>query len=97
MTVQKGFTLTLGALEISSAQTMIAGSARILYVVIFSATMGFSIAIGTNLYTLLDKSVESKIADFQCAHVHHPSGPWWQQKVNTWLSKMKNWQLILTN
>ncbi|KLO08368.1 hypothetical protein SCHPADRAFT_944511 [Schizopora paradoxa] len=79
-----GYTLTLGALEITSVQSMLTGAARVVFVVIFAISLGLGITMGTSLYALIDTSFENFVADYKCVDVHDVNGPWWQRQVNPW-------------
>ncbi len=87
LTSIQGFMITLGTLEISTVQNMFTGAVRLVYSVIYSLTLGLAIAIGTNLFTVMNSTVTKEIADYKCTTVHNLNGPWWQMPVSPWLRR----------
>lgn len=53
-----GYTILCGSLELQS-KSIVAGSVRMFYAVIYSLFLGFGITIGTALYGLMDKNATS--------------------------------------
>ncbi len=77
----------MGALEISSVQSMLTGAARVCFVVVFALALGLAITMGTTFFTVIDSSIDDFIQDYKCKDVHDLNGPWWQRSVNPWLGK----------
>ena len=53
-----GYTILCGSLELQS-RSMVAGSVRMVYAIIYSLFLGFGITIGTVIYGLLDRNATS--------------------------------------
>ncbi|KAG2129605.1 hypothetical protein DEU56DRAFT_816968 [Suillus clintonianus] len=78
-----GFIVLNGSLEISS-RSLIAGSVRLCYALMYSLFLGFGLAIGAELYqTMLGKALVGG-TDFMCTASHDPEGGWWQRTPSLW-------------
>lgn len=78
-----GFIVLNGSLEISS-RSLIAGSVRLCYALMYSLFLGFGLAIGAELYqTMLGKQLVGG-TDSMCISSHDPKGGWWQRTPSLW-------------
>ncbi|KAG1824853.1 DUF1212-domain-containing protein, partial [Suillus subaureus] len=78
-----GFIVLNGSLEISS-RSLIAGSVRLCYALMYSLFLGFGLAIGAELYqTILGKRLVGG-TDYMCLSSHDPKGGWWQRTPSLW-------------
>ncbi|KAG1880933.1 hypothetical protein F4604DRAFT_1578491 [Suillus subluteus] len=78
-----GFIVLNGSLEISS-RSLIAGSVRLCYALMYSLFLGFGLAIGAELYqAMLGKPLVGGI-DYMCVSSHDPKGGWWQRTPSMW-------------
>ncbi|KAG1718101.1 hypothetical protein EDB19DRAFT_1863305 [Suillus lakei] len=78
-----GFIVLNGSLEISS-RSLIAGSVRLCYALMYSLFLGFGLAIGAELYqTMLGKPLMGG-TDSTCLSSHDPEGGWWQRTPSLW-------------
>ncbi|KAG1868337.1 DUF1212-domain-containing protein [Suillus subalutaceus] len=78
-----GFIVLNGSLEISS-RSLIAGSVRLCYALMYSLFLGFGLAIGAELYqAMLGKPLVGGM-DSMCALSHDSTGGWWQRTPSMW-------------
>ncbi|KAG2071228.1 DUF1212-domain-containing protein [Suillus decipiens] len=78
-----GFIVLNGSLEISS-RSLIAGSVRLCYALMYSLFLGFGLAIGAELYqAMLGKPLVGG-TDYMCSSSHDPKGGWWQRTPSLW-------------
>lgn len=67
-----GYTVLCGALELQ-AKSIIAGSVRLVYAIIYSLFLGFALTMGTSIYGVIDKSATS---DITCHNPLSGEGYW---------------------
>ncbi|KIY63086.1 DUF1212-domain-containing protein [Cylindrobasidium torrendii FP15055 ss-10] len=72
-----GFIVLSGGLEIMS-RSIVSGSVRMVYAVIYTLFLGFGLGIGAKAYTRLVGSPIVGITDYTCTESHDPTGGWWQ-------------------
>lgn len=78
-----GFIVLNGSLELAS-RSLIAGSVRLCYALMYSLFLGFGLAIGAELYqTMLSKPLLGG-TDYMCTSSHDPEGGWWQRTPSLW-------------
>ncbi|KAG2346252.1 DUF1212-domain-containing protein [Suillus weaverae] len=78
-----GFIVLNGSLELSS-RSLIAGSVRLCYALMYSLFLGFGLAIGAELYqTMLGRPLLGG-TDYMCIASHDPKGGWWQRTPSLW-------------
>ncbi|KAG1761415.1 hypothetical protein EDD22DRAFT_824506 [Suillus occidentalis] len=78
-----GFIVLNGSLELAS-RSLIAGSVRLCYALMYSLFLGFGLAIGAELYqTMLNKPLLGG-TDYMCSSSHDPEGGWWQRTPTLW-------------
>ncbi|PWN48059.1 DUF1212-domain-containing protein [Violaceomyces palustris] len=76
--VLPGYVILCGSLELAS-KNMIAGSVRMVYAIIYSLFLGFGIAIGSDVYFLLDPAARKTM-------YRRPEWPWYRQDMTPWLN-----------
>ena len=76
--------MTVATLELASVRTMMAGAIRLAYAVVFTMTLGLSIAIGTEFYEVVGVKTDGFIIDYTCSIVHHEGAPWYQRPISPW-------------
>ncbi len=72
------------ALEISAQSSFAAGAIRMCYAAVFVLFIGFSVALGMDLVSMLIPHSVVYITDYKCTNYHDPHGPWWQRPVTVW-------------
>lgn len=78
-----GFIVLNGSLELSS-RSLVAGSVRLCYALVYSLFLGFGLAIGAELYqTMLSKPLLGG-KDYMCSTSHDAEGGWWQRTPSLW-------------
>ncbi|KAG1849549.1 hypothetical protein C8R48DRAFT_641199 [Suillus tomentosus] len=78
-----GFIVLNGSLELSS-RSLVAGSVRLCYALVYSLFLGFGLAIGAELYqTMLSKPLLGG-KDYMCSSSHDAEGGWWQRTPSLW-------------
>lgn len=70
-----GYTILCGALELQ-ARSLIAGSVRMVYAVIYSLILGFAVTIGTTIYGLIDP--HHATSETQCTTTGIYAETWWK-------------------
>ncbi|KAM0751263.1 DUF1212-domain-containing protein, partial [Meredithblackwellia eburnea MCA 4105] len=84
--VLPGYIILCGSLELAS-KNLIAGSVRMVYAIIYTLFLGFSIAVGSDLFFLFDPSARHAQAtkgNIMC--YRDPSWEWWRQGASVyWL------------
>ncbi|CAE6442024.1 unnamed protein product [Rhizoctonia solani] len=73
-----GYIVLCGSLELAS-RSIISGSVRLCYSIIYSIFLGFGLSIGAELFHAVSKQRVLGADDYACTHVHDPEGPWWQR------------------
>ncbi|KAJ1303941.1 hypothetical protein OPQ81_008352 [Rhizoctonia solani] len=73
-----GYIVLCGSLELAS-RSIISGSVRLCYSIIYSIFLGFGLSIGAELFHGISKQRVWGADDYTCSHVHDPNGPWWQR------------------
>lgn len=75
------------SLEISAQSSAAAGAIRTCYAAVFVLFIGFAVALGNNIVSLLIPHSTAYITDYMCTNYHDPHGPWWQRPVSIWFGK----------
>ncbi|KAK9895646.1 DUF1212-domain-containing protein [Cystobasidium minutum MCA 4210] len=70
-----GYAILCGSLELAT-KNIVTGSVRMVYAIIYSLFLGFGIAVGSDLYFLLDPSARN----IACAR--NPDWQWWRQNIS---------------
>lgn len=79
-----GFIVLNGSLEIAS-RSLIAGSVRLCYALMYSLFLGFGLAIGAEIYQAMPgKHPLIGGTDYLCSSSHDPTGGWWQRTPSLW-------------
>ncbi|KAG8689911.1 hypothetical protein FRC11_014924 [Ceratobasidium sp. 423] len=73
-----GYIVLCGSLELAS-RSIISGSVRLCYSIIYSIFLGFGLSIGAELFHAVSKQRVWGADDYTCSHIHDPNGPWWQR------------------
>ncbi|CAE6488452.1 unnamed protein product [Rhizoctonia solani] len=76
-----GYIVLCGSLELAS-RSIISGSVRLCYSIIYSIFLGFGLSIGAELFHVVSKQRVWAADDFLCSQVHDPNGPWWQRTAS---------------
>ncbi|KDN36610.1 hypothetical protein RSAG8_10713, partial [Rhizoctonia solani AG-8 WAC10335] len=75
-----GYIVLCGSLYlIHASRSIISGSVRLCYSIIYSIFLGFGLSIGAELFHAVSKQRVWGADDYTCSHVHDPNGPWWQK------------------
>ncbi|CAE7083162.1 unnamed protein product [Rhizoctonia solani] len=73
-----GYIVLCGSLELAS-RSIISGSVRLCYSIIYSIFLGFGLSIGAELFHAVSKQRVWGADDYTCSRIHDPNGPWWQR------------------
>ncbi|CAE6542804.1 unnamed protein product [Rhizoctonia solani] len=73
-----GYIVLCGSLELAS-RSIISGSVRLCYSIIYSIFLGFGLSIGAELFHAVSNQRVWGADDYTCSRVHDPNGPWWQR------------------
>ncbi|OAX39469.1 DUF1212-domain-containing protein [Rhizopogon vinicolor AM-OR11-026] len=78
-----GFIVLCGSLELSS-RSLVAGSVRLCYALMYSLFLGFGLSIGAELYQTVGGHGIYGATDYSCGESHSSDGPWWQRTPSLW-------------
>lgn len=81
-----GYIVLCGSLELAS-RSIISGSVRLCYSIIYSIFLGFGLSIGAELFHAVSGQRVLGADDYQCTNVHNPNGPWWQRDASPYWGK----------
>ncbi|KAF8752826.1 hypothetical protein RHS01_07265 [Rhizoctonia solani] len=73
-----GYIVLCGSLELAS-RSIISGSVRLCYSIIYSIFLGFGLSIGAELFHAVSGQKVFGSEDYLCTNVHDANGPWWQR------------------
>ncbi|KAF8597700.1 DUF1212-domain-containing protein [Ceratobasidium sp. AG-I] len=73
-----GYIVLCGSLELAS-RSIISGSVRLCYSIIYSIFLGFGLSIGAEVFHAVSGQRVLGASDYTCSSVHDPNGPWWQK------------------
>ncbi|ETW83928.1 hypothetical protein HETIRDRAFT_47486 [Heterobasidion irregulare TC 32-1] len=91
VTILPGYLVLCSSLEIAS-RTMICGSVRMVYALVYTLFLGFGLQLGSDLYLVVDPLQRGKLASFGSALqrtviyscYRHPQFPWYLQPLPWW-------------
>jgi hypothetical protein len=81
-----GYIVLCGSLELAS-RSIISGSVRLCYSIIYSIFLGFGLSIGAELFHAVSKQRVWGADDYLCTSIHDPEGPWWQRTAGPYWGK----------
>ncbi|KAJ7590841.1 hypothetical protein C8J56DRAFT_544547 [Mycena floridula] len=76
-----GFIVLCGSLELMS-RSIVSGSVRMCYAVIYALFLGFGLAMGTQAFEKMSGKVVTGTTDYSCSETH--SDVWYQKTPSTW-------------
>ncbi|KAG8764177.1 hypothetical protein FRC12_008242 [Ceratobasidium sp. 428] len=76
-----GYIVLCGSLELAS-RSIISGSVRLCYSIIYSIFLGFGLSIGAEIFHAVSGQRVLGTTDYTCSMVHKPDGPWWQRDAS---------------
>lgn len=77
-----GWPTCVSALELQS-RSIVSGSVRLVYAVVYSLFLGFGISLGANIWVLVSGQDVFTSNDNTCSLSHRP-GVWWQETIPQW-------------
>ena len=79
----QGYLVLTGALEISS-RSIVSGSVRLCYAIIYALFLGFGLAIGLEIFIKITGiSADSFATDYTCSS-SHDAGKWYRATASEW-------------
>ncbi|QRW10061.1 pheromone-regulated membrane protein [Ceratobasidium sp. AG-Ba] len=76
-----GYIVLCGSLELAS-RSIVSGSVRLCYSIIYSIFLGFGLSIGAEIFHAISGQRVLGASDYTCATIHKADGPWWQRNAS---------------
>lgn len=81
-----GYIVLCGSLELAN-RSIISGSVRLVYALLYALFLGFGLAIGSEVYERVTNATIAGSTDFTCAALR-VDAPWWRATITPWLCKL---------
>lgn len=78
-----GYIVLCGALELAN-RSIISGSVRLVYSVLYSLFLGFGLASGSEVYRRITNLSIVGSTDYTCSALRGPDAPWWRATISPW-------------
>ncbi|BGP56551.1 pheromone-regulated protein prm10 [Rhodotorula sphaerocarpa] len=77
-----GYIVLSGSLELAN-RSLISGSVRLVYAILYSLFLGFGLSIGTEVYARTGLKIWG-LADYTCSALRGPGVPWYRNSIPPW-------------
>ncbi|KAK4046802.1 pheromone-regulated protein prm10 [Microbotryomycetes sp. JL201] len=82
-----GYIVLCGSLELAN-RSIISGSVRLVYSILYSLFLGFGLAMGSEVYTRITGlsiyGADNNVVDYTCSALRGPGVPWYQNVIPAW-------------
>ncbi|KAM0786574.1 hypothetical protein ACM66B_002030 [Microbotryomycetes sp. NB124-2] len=82
-----GYIVLCGSLELAN-RSIISGSVRLVYSILYSLFLGFGLAMGAEVYTRITGlsiyGADNNVVDYTCSALRGPGVPWYQSVIPAW-------------
>ncbi|KAK4055809.1 pheromone-regulated protein prm10 [Microbotryomycetes sp. JL221] len=82
-----GYIVLCGSLELAN-RSIISGSVRLVYSILYSLFLGFGLAMGSEVYQRITGlsiyGADNNVVDYTCSALRGPGVPWYQATIPAW-------------